>query len=363
MTDQFRSFYPQWRTRQLNTSMETCNATLVKYRADYDSYGVRGRLSIESCQNHLSCILDNTPEAWKASNAAASVALGLLPTLLATIGPTKAETSLLSTQRPVLACLVSLGAPATQLGRLFEYDDPIHLLSTHGDRLIVPRLGVCAAALVSGLEYLMATVAVCNALQTSYQLGLNTVAAASCTVWELPLIWSLLSIAVHLFAAIGFHIRRLAFERSRQDPSMTMDLQTSSLTVMSNQQNAATQTAPPHLPSSLPTRSDKGRRVTHLEHLWHIILQRGDFLPCSNLSRPSFSDKAPSVSPLVSIFAVLANSTAYVQLVCGTIWLASLQLVSVRDAVFSVLLRYALSAIIGRIVLLVELGGMRRITS
>ena len=39
-----------------------------------------------------------------------------------------------------------------------------------------------------------------------------------------------------------------------------------------------------------------------------------------------------------------------------TVWLAPLQLVSVKDAVFNVLLYCALSAILDRLVLIVELG-------
>ena len=45
----------------------------------------------------------------------------------------------------------------------------------------------------------------------------------------------------------------------------------------------------------------------------------------------------------------------------GTVWLASSQLVSGKDAIFNVFLRYALSAILCRLVLITELGGMRRI--
>ena len=51
----------------------------------------------------------------------------------------------------------------------------------------------------------------------------------------------------------------------------------------------------------------------------------------------------------------------YVQLVCGTVWLASSQLVSVKDVILNVLLHYALSAILCRLVLIAELGGMGRI--
>ena len=355
---QYHDYYPQWRPWQLNISTQACNSTLAQYNADYRSEGTLGHFTVDSCYNHLTCILNNTPEAWKASMAAASVALGLLPTLLATIGPTISETSLLSSQRPVLAFLVSLGAPATQPTRLFEYEDPIDLLGSRGNKLVIFHLGVFPAAVVSGLEYTLAAIAVGNALQTSYQLGVATVSATSCTIWELPLIWSLLSVVVHLIAAIGFYIRIRGTKQDHQSPSSnTSDLQISS-------PNHLVKTAEGNLRDCYhATTLGKGRNITHPKTLWDIILQQSkrEFLPCSNLPRPIFRNKDTVVPSLAVLFAVIASTMAYVQLVCGTVWLASLQLVSVKDAISNVLLRYALSAILCRLILLVELGGMRRI--
>lgn len=69
------------------------------------------------------------------------------------------------------------------------------------------------------------------------------------------------------------------------------------------------------------------------------------------------------VPRLAVLLAVLASFMAYVQLICGTVFLASLLFVSVKDAVVNVVLRFALSAILCRLVLLVELGGLREFES
>ena len=188
---QFHRQYPQWHPWQLNIYLGVCNVTLAECNAEYGTEGPFTHSVVDSCYIHTTCILSNTPEAWKASMAAGSVALGLLPTLLATVGPSISETSLLSSERAVLAFFISLGAPATQPSRLFEYEDPIDVLSTRSSMLVIPQLGTLPATFVTGLEYLAATAAAGNALQTSYQLGIATVSAASCTIWELPLIWSL----------------------------------------------------------------------------------------------------------------------------------------------------------------------------
>lgn len=58
---------------------------------------------------------------------AASVIMGLTPTLLASLGPSVAEASLLSTHRPLLSLLsflISLGAPVVYPMRVFDFTDP-----------------------------------------------------------------------------------------------------------------------------------------------------------------------------------------------------------------------------------------------
>ncbi|KAG8525251.1 uncharacterized protein KY384_008895 [Bacidia gigantensis] len=305
------------------------------------------------------------PEAWKASMAAASVALGLLPTLLAAIGPSISETSLLSSQRPMLAFLLSLGAPAAQPSRLLEYEDPFDLLDARGGRLVVPPLSPLSAMAVSGLEYVAAAAAVANALHTSFQLGINTVSAASCTIWELPMIWSLLSVVVHLVAAVGFWNRVRDNTRGSQDSSTGTPIQnTSSPIVPAEQHHGAAEVEITLMPLTLQRRSGSSqvKSENSLNALWHSILQQmeREFLPCSNRTPSTISIKPSKMPRLAVLLAVLASFAAYVQLICGTVFLASLLFVSVKDAVVNIVLRFVLSAILCRLVLLVELGGMRR---
>lgn len=71
--------------------------------------------------NVVSCVLDHFDESGKAQLAAASVLLGLLPTILGMVGSNTVEIGLLALQRPVLAFLLSLGAPVISPIRSFEY--------------------------------------------------------------------------------------------------------------------------------------------------------------------------------------------------------------------------------------------------
>lgn len=375
---QFKRHYHQWRGPQLQTSSETCNATLTLYYAFYARYGPLGHLAVDACYNQTNCILEHTPEVWKASMAAASVALGFLPTILSAVGPSISETSLLSSQRPLLAFLVGFGVPATQPSRIFEYEDPIGLLSTSGGRLVIPKLPSLAAGLVSGLEYLAAAAAVANALQNSYQLGISTVSAVSCTIWELPMIWSALSIIVHFVAAISFYIRVGSVRQDCQaSRSNTFGQQTLTPDAMPKQPDKSTeiliaplksQRGPPQDNAKIQPRMKKTFRqalVQYSKRLRKALLQCStrEFVPCSNRPTPGFRERSTKISRFAVPVAISASLVAYAQLICGTIWLASLLFISAKDATNNVLLRYLMSAFLCRLVLLVELGGMRGIKS
>ena len=360
---QFKKFYPQWRPWQIQISSETCNATLASYNGFHARGGPLDHLAVNACYDHMSCIIENTAEAWKASMAAASVALGILPTLQAAIGPSISETSLLSSQPPLLAFLIGLGAPATQPSRLFEYEDPIDLLNTSSGRLVIPGLPSLAAGLVSGLEYLAAAAAVANALQTSYQLGVSTVLAVSCTIWELPMIWSTLSIIVNLVAAVGFYIRVGSLGQDRQvSRSNNFGQRTLSPGAMPKGPDESTEIFLTPLTRQYGPPQDYAKiqspvKKTFRQALLHYSMR--EFVPCSNRPTPEFRKTATKISHFGVPVAVLASLVAYTQLICGTVFLASLLFVSAKDAVVGVLLRYVISAVLCRLVLLVELGGMR----
>jgi hypothetical protein len=103
-----------------------------------------------------------------------------MPTVLATLGPAVAETSLLSAHRPLLSLLVSMGAPAIWPTRVFEYNDPAKVLERE-NRLVLSRLNPYLAVVLSTLQYLLATGAVANIFTTSIQLGQNAILTWGCT--------------------------------------------------------------------------------------------------------------------------------------------------------------------------------------
>jgi hypothetical protein len=130
ITQQFQSWYPAFATGFSDISMGQCNASLRDYQGSFisPSYSAEARYLTSICYVHEACILNHITSDWQANLNSAGVILGIMPTLLSGIGPSIAETSLLSAHRPFLSLLISMGAPAIWPTRIFKYNNPIHVL-------------------------------------------------------------------------------------------------------------------------------------------------------------------------------------------------------------------------------------------
>ena len=149
-------------------------------------------------------------EENKAEFASAQVFLGLTPTLLSSIAPTIGEICILSSNRPLLNFLLSLGCPSVLCFRSLTYDDPVANLRPQRTlfiRTVMRAEGVSATVsrrILSAFEYLLVLAAAANTLHASWTLGLQTVVSWKCQVSFLPFIWSILTIIVHLIASASW---------------------------------------------------------------------------------------------------------------------------------------------------------------
>ncbi|KAK6077227.1 hypothetical protein SCUP515_05076 [Seiridium cupressi] len=73
----------------------------------------------------INCVLEQFLDFRKAEMAASAVILGLLPTILQSLGSTTAETSLLGLRRPGLAFLLAAGSPAVAFMKTGEFVETI----------------------------------------------------------------------------------------------------------------------------------------------------------------------------------------------------------------------------------------------
>ena len=150
--------------------------------------------------HHADCILANTSETIKANMASAGVVLGLMPSLLSSFGPTMEESWTLVLERPLLASLLAIGAPAFYPFRRHDHQDPLEALKQPFQKL--PRVASIwwAHLLISLMQYLLATAAAVNVVALSLQLGLKTVVTWKKAQSTLPLVWATLPLAVHICA-------------------------------------------------------------------------------------------------------------------------------------------------------------------
>lgn len=255
-------------------------------------------------------------ELDKADMANAAILLGLLPVFVAAfgpdIGPDIKEIALLSSRRPLLSMLLSIGVPAVYVSRPMEYADPLELLEPASGRFTVGSVeSAKLATVVSGAEYGAVALAIVNLLSVSYTLGIRTVLAWKCIAF-MPLAWVLVPMVVHLLAAVTFRT-----SKAMRHSHMTVDRQ-------------------------------KGAVVRR----W----LRTEFLLCANQAERTLRDEAPgNVTIALNILATLMGS---IHVIFGIVVFASLLFISLLDATL-VCVRYMASILVCRLVLKFEIAGAR----
>ena len=252
--------------------------------------------------------------------ASASILLGLLPVIIATLAPSLAEVAMLSTCRPLLSALLAVAAPAVFISRPMDYTDPLELLEPGRGRFSLGRSArKNDLVLISMAEYVLVATAIANMLAAAYQVGTSTLLIWRCQFSYAPIAWTVLPIVVHLTAAIPWMcsktVRRLKHGQQAE--------------LQSTHKQAKTR-----LSSWLCTEPIPG------------AYQNQQLV---------FSSKPES---WVVVLNNIATLMGFVHIIFGVMVYSSLALISGIDAL-RIAARFFLSAIICRIVLTVEISGLR----
>lgn len=314
--------YQQWyRTHGFYLSIistQTCNLSLRAYEG---SLPARKELPpvTNYCGVHLSCLLGTTDEAAKGDMASASVLLGLTPSILAGLGPSLAEVSLLSLRRPILAFLISLGSPAIYPSRVGTYDNPSRVYELVPGALAVPGIK-SYPGFVSAAEYLLAAAAIANVFQVSYDIGVRGVLGWWCEFSFAPIFWTLLTAVIHLFASLALRI------------SLTR-----------------------------PKGQVRGTKTIDLKSTWAFLTRFIDreWTLSANNKDPRELDEAV-VGPVGVGLQLFAGWFAICHIAFGTAVFAGFSLVGTGDAAI-LLVRYLASGTVCRLIMLFEIGGMREV--
>ncbi|KAF2489027.1 hypothetical protein BU16DRAFT_532053 [Lophium mytilinum] len=341
---QYQVFYDKHDSTLANIFNNAYNVTLHDYRAAFDTptNTPLARQLFYICQAHERCMLDKMSSDGLANFNSAGVVLGLMPTLLSTIGLSVAETSLLSSYRPLLSFLLSLGAPAVWPTRLLEYSDPTHVLcggssvseggSSRGSMLafrISPRWAGIAHPL-SAAQYLLAAGAAANVMSTSVELGRKTILSWDCTVTFGPLLWGTLACVVHVVSAVSFGFARRSTVKPRTGGNLAV---------------------------ASSGKKPMGRVAKLARHLRNLVGK--EITLCAEQEVDEYDANARV--PLLAVLGnVLAGCVGFVHLVLGVIVFSSLQFETVREVLSFVLWQYVVSSVVCRLILVFEIGGLRR---
>jgi hypothetical protein len=213
-TSQFQQWYPQYGWIFDTILHENCTEQYDAYLTGspsthaIDWMGGGGTISVLT-QPVVLCLLENTSQYLQSVMASAQVVLGLTPTMLAFVGASTEELSMLSivARRPFLSLLLALGSPSVYISRAFEYRDPLELLKSRPGRLEQRRPQSRNKWLICLLEYTMALLAVVNIALLNWNLGLMTVCTWMSDTVVAPMIWSILVVPIHLAGGVSLRLR------------------------------------------------------------------------------------------------------------------------------------------------------------
>ena len=310
----FQQWYPELEAVYQYTSEITCNVTRQGYLGSEEARSQLGPVG-SYCDTHMACMLGSMPENIKSNQAASTIVLGLTPSILASLGPTVAEISLLSLRRPLLALLVSLGSPAIYPTRLVTYDNPFDVLKPNAGALAVPRIKKYMWT-ISAVQYLLASGAAVNVLWTSYQLGTRGVLLWACSTSYLPLVWSLTTVVIHVVAICAL---RISLHR-------------------------------PKSPCSGQTQMESFKLASMIQHEFQLSANGGGQRDFQGIQ----------VGPVGVALNFLATCMGYFHVIFGTIIFSAHSLVGLTDAT-RVFFFYVLSALVCRVIIYFETAGMRRV--
>lgn len=220
--NQFKKWYPEYGfifDRILHTN---CTKEYDVYLHATRNFSPTDRYNGGGFSNHLAqpvvnCILEHCSEFIKSSIGSAQVLLGLTPAMLAVLGPSTEETSLLFVigRRPLLALCIAAGSPAVFPMRSFDNKDPVALLKDHEGRLRPPPIHHAHALVVMALEYVVVIAAIINIATLSRQLGLQVVCNYAPQLTFLVLSWAFVIVLIHASGSIALLLRaRVSCKRS-----------------------------------------------------------------------------------------------------------------------------------------------------
>ncbi|KAH7274915.1 hypothetical protein MRS44_006838 [Fusarium solani] len=387
-TRQFKHWYPQYKHIWSNITKTYCAEEYKKYTTGFKNHSeidwmAGGGIYTALTQPVIECILENTSEFLKGSTTGAQILLGVMPTIVALLGPSHDEIAMLSNvgRRPLLAAGLALASPSAYFSRAFEYSDPTKILNHDENRLPQWRpSSPWTKTLVSALEYMLTAAACCNVVINTLQVSSWTVSSFASDFDFLPNLWLVLGLCIHIFSGLVLRLRLQGW-RFKQPQNKSGD-------DLSDDQRGGEETKLGFLTScSMPSMKDvkksnekhqkkKEEKRTHnlgasfrriadsfdewISDTWPrlaAILARTEFVPCASESYEVHIQTFMETKTFLFLAWSLSTFTV-LHVVFGTLVFAGMLFVGIKDAL-SIVGRYIAAVMVTRVILMYELAGVR----
>ncbi|MCJ1232179.1 hypothetical protein MMC14_000128 [Varicellaria rhodocarpa] len=279
--------------------------------------------------------------------ASAAVMLGLMPSLMASFGPTLAESSVLLLERPFLGFVLAIGSPAMYPSRPLESYNPLDTLRQPPMRLPIASHGRKMSIIISLIQLVVAVIAAGNVLATSLELGAKTVVTWKKANSYLPLTWVVLALFIYMLAVIRLRLlvgptrNLLPISAPRPPDPFRLTDPTNSDSLYSYSTS--------HSKESETKRNLRGSIFKFLKPETKVCTteMKYDFL----------APKAETY--VIYILSTLLPIVNLVHIMFGTLVFSSLLFIGVTD-VLPIILRYGGSAAAAQMIRTMEITGLRR---
>ncbi|KPM39837.1 hypothetical protein AK830_g6717 [Neonectria ditissima] len=360
-TRQFREWYPQFGSIFKNILHTNCSKeyerylTGVKNHSEIDYQG-GGGIYTALTQPVINCILNDTSEYLKGCMTGSQVLLGIMPTVLALLGPSHNEIALLANvgRRPLLAFGLALSSPSTYFSRAFDYSDPKDILSHHKNRSeqrCPQRRGW--QLLIAFIEYALTAGACFNVVHNSIQVGTMSITSVMSDFDFFAIMWLFIGVMIHAFSCF---VLRLRLQGWRDPESLCKERAEE---YEEREASRQTQRRPEGLIQS-------GVELLEPVWLWFInTWPRLQEISC----REFFSCAAKQYDVRIVTFketrtflvaAWWESTLTILHVVFGTLIFSGVTFFGTKDALY-IVGRYMVSVSLCRIILMYELAGLREI--
>ena len=311
----FMQYLPNSEPMITSQVKDQCNTQIYNYQNHHGRSGSQATRDL--CCDALNCILDSLDATTTANLQSANVLLGLTPTMLSLIGNNPSEVALLSfSGHRILAFLLSIGAPVISATGAFKNSDPLKILKASTcEKPTFPRLSRIPAMFLLFEEYLFSAAAAVNVALLASEISTKAVYVPNCRRTWCAFLWMYLCLLLHPLSLSMF----------------------------------AARVRIPRPASSSPSCSSR---------FWKLGRETQD---CASYTGLTFSLKKKEFH-LFLFLDWLVSHGAGPQIIFGTLVLSSTTLIDIVDA-FTIIGRYAASAIVCRLILLYELNALRAIVA